>query len=153
MKKGGDLESTIIIGPSKSKSVYALHSLEYILSSCQIIYIYMCAHSVVYFLAAARCESRTVPSSTQRKLDVKKLRSQRTAEFEENYVILKSLWKSSFLPIYPNILYKHFQKKNAFRDHFKNRFLAIFSENINISTRGSFLRSLEKLFLSIFAKL
>ena len=31
MKKGGGSESTIIIGPSKSVLVYALHSLEYIL--------------------------------------------------------------------------------------------------------------------------
>ena len=31
MKKGGVSESTIIIGPSKSVLVYALHSLEYIL--------------------------------------------------------------------------------------------------------------------------
>ena len=31
MKKGGDSESTIIIGPSKSVLVYALHSLEYVL--------------------------------------------------------------------------------------------------------------------------
>ena len=31
MKKGGGLESTIIIGPSKSVLVYALHSLEYVL--------------------------------------------------------------------------------------------------------------------------
>ena len=29
MKKGGGSESTIIIGPSKSVLVYALHSLEY----------------------------------------------------------------------------------------------------------------------------
>ena len=31
MKKGGGSESTIIIGPSKSVLVYALHSLEYVL--------------------------------------------------------------------------------------------------------------------------
>ena len=31
MKKGGGSESTIIIGPSKSVRVYALHSLEYVL--------------------------------------------------------------------------------------------------------------------------
>ena len=31
MKKGGDSESTIIVGPSKSVLVYALHSLEYVL--------------------------------------------------------------------------------------------------------------------------
>ena len=31
MKKGGGPESTIIIGPSKSVLVYALHSLEYVL--------------------------------------------------------------------------------------------------------------------------
>ena len=31
MKKGGGSESTIIIGPSKSDLVYALHSLEYVL--------------------------------------------------------------------------------------------------------------------------
>ena len=31
MKKGGGSESTIIIGPSKSVLVYALHSLEYAL--------------------------------------------------------------------------------------------------------------------------
>ena len=32
MKKGGGLESTIIIDPSKSVLDYALHSLEYVLS-------------------------------------------------------------------------------------------------------------------------
>ena len=31
MKKGGGSESTLIIGPSKSVLVYALHSLEYVL--------------------------------------------------------------------------------------------------------------------------
>ena len=31
MKKGGGSETTIIIGPSKSVLVYALHSLEYVL--------------------------------------------------------------------------------------------------------------------------
>ena len=31
MKKGGGSESTIIVGPSKSVRVYALHSLEYVL--------------------------------------------------------------------------------------------------------------------------
>ena len=31
MKKGSGSESTIIIGPSKSVLVYALHSLEYVL--------------------------------------------------------------------------------------------------------------------------
>ena len=31
MKKGGGSGSTIIIGPSKSVLVYALHSLEYVL--------------------------------------------------------------------------------------------------------------------------
>ena len=31
MKKGGGSESTIIIGPSKSVLVYALHSLDYVL--------------------------------------------------------------------------------------------------------------------------
>ena len=31
MKKGGGSESTIIIGPSKSVPVYALHSIEYVL--------------------------------------------------------------------------------------------------------------------------
>ena len=31
MKKGGGSESTIIIGPSKSVLIYALHSLEYVL--------------------------------------------------------------------------------------------------------------------------
>ena len=31
MKKGGGSESTIIIGPSKSVLVYALHSWEYVL--------------------------------------------------------------------------------------------------------------------------
>ena len=31
MKKGGGLESTIIIGPSKFVLVYALHSFEYVL--------------------------------------------------------------------------------------------------------------------------
>ena len=30
MKKGGGSESTIIVGPSKSVLVYALHSLEYV---------------------------------------------------------------------------------------------------------------------------
>ena len=31
MKKGGGSASTIIVGPSKSVLVYALHSLEYVL--------------------------------------------------------------------------------------------------------------------------
>ena len=31
MKKGGGSESTIIVGPSKSVLVYALHSFEYVL--------------------------------------------------------------------------------------------------------------------------
>ena len=31
MKKGGGSDSTIIVGPSKSVLVYALHSLEYVL--------------------------------------------------------------------------------------------------------------------------
>ena len=31
MKNGGGSESTVIIGPSKSVLVYALHSLEYVL--------------------------------------------------------------------------------------------------------------------------
>ena len=31
MKKGGGSESTIIVGPSKSVLIYALHSLEYVL--------------------------------------------------------------------------------------------------------------------------
>ena len=31
MKKGDGSESTIIVGPSKSVLVYALHSLEYVL--------------------------------------------------------------------------------------------------------------------------
>ena len=31
MKKGAGSESTIIVGPSKSVLVYALHSLEYVL--------------------------------------------------------------------------------------------------------------------------
>ena len=31
MKKGGGSESTMIVGPSKSVLVYALHSLEYVL--------------------------------------------------------------------------------------------------------------------------
>ena len=31
MKKGGGSESTIIVGPSKSVLVYALHSLQYVL--------------------------------------------------------------------------------------------------------------------------
>ena len=33
MKKGGGSESTIIIGPSRSVLVYALHSLEFVLIS------------------------------------------------------------------------------------------------------------------------
>ena len=36
MKKGGGSESTIIIGPSNSVLVYALHSLEYVLGTCPI---------------------------------------------------------------------------------------------------------------------
>ena len=46
MKKGGGSESTIIIGPSKSVLVYALHSLEYVLGFARFrvfvpnIYIY-----------------------------------------------------------------------------------------------------------------
>ena len=35
MKKGGGSESTIIIGPTKSVLVYALHSLEYVLGLAQ----------------------------------------------------------------------------------------------------------------------
>ena len=35
MKKGGGSESTIIVGPSKSVLVYALHSLEYVLGLAQ----------------------------------------------------------------------------------------------------------------------
>ena len=31
MKKGGGSESTIIVGPSKSVLIYALHNLEYVL--------------------------------------------------------------------------------------------------------------------------
>ena len=47
MKKGGGSESTIIIGPSKSVLVYALHSLEYVLGLARFrvfvsnIYIYI----------------------------------------------------------------------------------------------------------------
>ena len=37
MKKGGGLESTIIIGPSKSVLVYALHSLEYVLGLARFL--------------------------------------------------------------------------------------------------------------------
>ena len=40
MKKGGGSESTIIIGPSKSVLVYALHSLEYVLGLARGLYIY-----------------------------------------------------------------------------------------------------------------
>ena len=35
MKKGGGSESTIIIGPSKSVLVYALHSLDHVLGLAQ----------------------------------------------------------------------------------------------------------------------
>ena len=52
MKKGGGSKSTIIIGPSKSVLVYALHSLEYVLGlrdfgcSCQnYIIILLCNKS------------------------------------------------------------------------------------------------------------
>ena len=45
MKKGGGSESTIIVGPSKSVLVYALHSLEYGLTRFRVlvpnIYIYI----------------------------------------------------------------------------------------------------------------
>ena len=47
MKKGGGSESTIIVGPSKSVLVYALHSLEYVLGladfgcSCQTYILYI----------------------------------------------------------------------------------------------------------------
>ena len=45
MKKGGGSESAIIIGPSKSVLVYALHSLEYVLPisgvRAKLIIIYM----------------------------------------------------------------------------------------------------------------
>ena len=47
MKKGGGSESTIIIGPSKSVLVYALHSLENVLGLARFrvfvpnIYIYL----------------------------------------------------------------------------------------------------------------
>ena len=52
MKKGGGSESTIIIGPSKSVPVYALHSLEYVLGLARFrvflpnIYIYNCCQKV-----------------------------------------------------------------------------------------------------------
>ena len=36
MKKGGGSKSTIIIGPSKSVLVYALHSLEYVLGLARV---------------------------------------------------------------------------------------------------------------------
>ena len=39
MKKGGGSKSTIIIGPSKSVLVYALHSLEYILGLVKSEYV------------------------------------------------------------------------------------------------------------------
>ena len=47
MKRGAGSESTIIIGPSKSVLVYALHSLEYVLGLARFrvfvpnIYIYV----------------------------------------------------------------------------------------------------------------
>ena len=41
MKKGGGSESTIIVGPSKSVLVYALHSLEYVLGLAKIIITYV----------------------------------------------------------------------------------------------------------------
>ena len=36
MKKGGGSESTIIVGPSKSVLVYALHSLEYVVGLARV---------------------------------------------------------------------------------------------------------------------
>ena len=38
MKKGGDSESTIRVGPSKSVLVYSLHSLEYVLGLARFLY-------------------------------------------------------------------------------------------------------------------
>ena len=53
MKKGGGSQSTIIIGPSKSVLVYALHSLEYVLGLARFrvfvpkLFIY---YNLFYFL-------------------------------------------------------------------------------------------------------
>ena len=50
MKKGGGSESTIIIGPSKSGLVYALHSLEYVLGLARfqvIVPNYMCLSIII----------------------------------------------------------------------------------------------------------
>ena len=58
MKKGGGSESTIIIGPSKSVLVYALHSLEYVLGLTRFrvfvpnIYIYIC---LIVYLSVMLC--------------------------------------------------------------------------------------------------
>ena len=54
MKKGGGSESTIIIGPSKSVLVYALHSLEYVLGLARFrvfvpnMYIYISKYIIKY---------------------------------------------------------------------------------------------------------
>ena len=66
MEKGGGSESTIIIGPSKSVLVYALHSLEYVLGLARFLvfvpnYIYIYMHGRRNLLAClALC--RTVSS-------------------------------------------------------------------------------------------
>ena len=54
MKKGGASQSTIIIGPSKSVLVYALHSLEYVLGLAQFrVFVSKLYYYIIIYLIEA----------------------------------------------------------------------------------------------------
>ena len=50
MKKGGGSESTIIVGPSKSVLVYALHSLEYVLGVVRFRVFVPKLYYIIYYI-------------------------------------------------------------------------------------------------------
>ena len=64
MKKGGDSESTILIGPSKSVLVYALHSLEYVLGLARFRVFVPKLYIYIYCITASTYKTGTFPRSS-----------------------------------------------------------------------------------------
>ena len=57
MKKGGGSESTIIVGPSKSVLVYALHSLKYVLGLARFrVFVPKLYYIIILYENRIRCK-------------------------------------------------------------------------------------------------
>ena len=158
MKKGGGSQSTIIIGPSKSVLVYALHSLEYVLGLARfrvfvpkllllliwkqyIIFCHFDQHQLLILLMeliallcqASKCRF-TLKCNTWRGIaKSNKARQPWSAQFKtacEGPTVLRSLWKWIFWTYLWK--YQNSRIRYFFLDHFDKIVFLHMSKNIHI---------------------